>query len=289
MKKDNIFFGESGLTSTSANFIANQAKEAYRGLEYKLKYIRFYNEEVTTLHSSTVRSLKKGVSNVEFIQSYMERIASLKSLISWLREAIKAKERLTKEIATSTYSDYGLEEPEKVVREETITEDDIVSTWNIKKRNRFYYVWALSATYGDFIHEDGAIANARAKLNDVIDTPSYMSSDDLNAALHIYTPSVTPEAVDSKYMELQQKYREYQAELNSYKHEITTAIDADDVAKSAKYHRLCKERDALQATVEAQLELAKKQKLQEIQALKIVIPDDLKRIYDEVSRMGKKS
>lgn len=36
MKKDEIFFGEQGLTTTSANHLANKAKEAYLALEQLL-------------------------------------------------------------------------------------------------------------------------------------------------------------------------------------------------------------------------------------------------------------
>lgn len=287
MLKDKIFFGESGLTSTSANFIANQAKEAYLSLESKLNRLRFYTEKVTTLNSNEEKILKRGTSNVEFIEPYIERIAKLKSLIAWLREAIKAKERLIQEVKCSTYEDYSIEEPLPPKAEESISEDAYISTWNIKKRNRYYFIETLCSTYGQYIHQNGSIANARKKLAEVIEEPSEMSDNTTQAVLRYFEPTISPEEVDLKYMQLQQAYREYQAELNSYKHEVQMAVEKDTVEKYAKYSKEYNEYTAKRKAAEVALEAAKQQALQTIQAFKIVIPDDLKPLYEEVSRMGK--
>ena len=42
MEKDKIFFGEAGLTSTSANYTANLSKELYKALETKLHKMVLY-------------------------------------------------------------------------------------------------------------------------------------------------------------------------------------------------------------------------------------------------------
>lgn len=59
MEKDLIFFkkeGEEGvaLTSTSANHIANLAKEYIQGVEMQLNNISFYNTEIA-LKCFTIR------------------------------------------------------------------------------------------------------------------------------------------------------------------------------------------------------------------------------------------
>ena len=40
------FFGTNGITATSANHIANMAKEYYENLETKLQSLCFYNTEI---------------------------------------------------------------------------------------------------------------------------------------------------------------------------------------------------------------------------------------------------
>lgn len=100
MKKDMIYFSENGLTSTSANHIANLAKEYYQTLETKLDNIKFYDEKISLISSSDYKLLRGGItaSTLEETTSDLYKIADAKSLIAWLREAIKAKDNLLREI-----------------------------------------------------------------------------------------------------------------------------------------------------------------------------------------------
>lgn len=83
-----IFFGENGLTSTSANHIANMAKECYQTLDKELSNFVLYD---TTLSSIVVTNSKwtisKGATNsdIEAIPEKLKTIAKIKALIAWLR------------------------------------------------------------------------------------------------------------------------------------------------------------------------------------------------------------
>ena len=104
MEKDLVFFGEQGLTSTSANHIANLAKEYVAGLEESIDGVTLYNTEVSLLidPSGNKHSLVVGntLEDIEDIKNKAMHIAEAKSLIAWLREAIKAKLRLEWELTT---------------------------------------------------------------------------------------------------------------------------------------------------------------------------------------------
>ena len=107
MQKDLIFFkkeGEEGvaLTSTSANHIANLAKEYIQGVETQLNNICFFNAEVALIGSVGASTIQTGVSSevLDNLQSMLEGVAQTKSLIAWLREGIKAKENLMKDLQT---------------------------------------------------------------------------------------------------------------------------------------------------------------------------------------------
>ena len=132
MKKDEIFFGQQGLTSTSANFIANQAKNAYQQLEKELDNIRFYDKFMTLIGTNTKDVLSDGVRSVGDINEKLDRVAKLKSLIAWCREGIRAKENLVKEAQNMSYEDFGIELPERPISPVYLTEDEIVGSWNIK-------------------------------------------------------------------------------------------------------------------------------------------------------------
>lgn len=63
MEKDLIFFGEQGLTSTSAGHIANLAKEYIAGLEEFINNLNFYDIDIQLLSSQETKPLSKGNDN----------------------------------------------------------------------------------------------------------------------------------------------------------------------------------------------------------------------------------
>ena len=87
------FLGMDGLTQTSANHIANIAKEMYESLEAKLDSIRLVSGSFTLAAVGTSFPVSVASSKEELneLSSTLEQIARLKAIISWLREGIKAK------------------------------------------------------------------------------------------------------------------------------------------------------------------------------------------------------
>lgn len=288
MRKDEIFFGAQGLTSTSANHIANVAKELYTSIEKELSSVQFYNSYMSLIGTNNKDLISSGVSSVSDLNEKLERVARLKSLIAWLREAISAKQRLTKEAENASYDDFGIELPAKPTVPTYLTQDDVIGTWNIKQRNRYYYLETLCAQYGKFIHPESAMANAREQLYDKMNNPIRVSENGRDTLVYSYEPSINPEEVEAKFMELQDIRRTYQAELNSMKHDIETAIENDRQSKLTQYEEDCKSYANIMSTKDAELKSLKQTALRSVQALKIVIPDNLKPIYEEVSAQGKK-
>lgn len=287
MEKDKIFFGESGLTTTSANYTANMCKELYRGLEQELQAIVFYTTTVKLLDSSEVNLIREGVTTVSDVKQKLQDIAQLKSLIAWLREAIKAKERLIKEAENTSYEDYGLEVPERPERAEYITEDDVIGMWGIKQRNRYYYLDTLCATIGQYIHPDGTFAKEREQLQKILHEPHKVSGSGRDTLLYNYTASVAPGNVEDSFMDLQQTYRGYQAELNSLKHQVQEAVQLDQTTKNGQYSLELQNWQGQIAVIDAVLKEKRHQATVAAQNLKIIIPDSLKPIYEKVQKIGK--
>lgn len=288
MKKDKIFFSESGLTSTSANFMANLAKESYRKLESELENMVFYTTNAKLLGGSEQSLIREGTKSVSDVKEKLESIAQLKALIAWLREAIKAKDRLIMEGHQLTYSDLGIDVPEQPKLERFITEDDVVATWNVKKRNRYYYLEALCSTIGEFIHPDGGYAKDRADLHNVIHEPNYITGSGRDAIVYSRNPSLPVEEVEDTYMELQKTYRGYQSEINSLKYEISTAVQEDEAEKRSVFHKAIEEYANKMAVIDADLAERQKKAVLEASNLKILIPDSLRPIYDRLQELGKK-
>ena len=288
MEKDKIFFGESGLTTTSANYIANLAKESYTNLEMELSCLRLYDTRIKLLGSEDVTLLQSGISTLSDMEEKLNTIAKLKSLIAWLREAIKAKQRLITEAEESSFKDYGIEVPKAPEKESFIKPDDVIASWGIKQRNRYYYLDTLCAVIGSQIHPNGTFSSARKNLNTVLNDPNEIKGTGRDTILYMKTPSVNPKEVEDTFMHLQTVYRGYQAELNSMKHSIETAIQEDEQKKTLEYQHAYNAYLLKLTDLNNQLKVEKQKAIVHAQALKIIIPDSLKSVYLKVSSLGKK-
>jgi len=293
MKKDEIFFAENGITTTSASHIANLAKENYALIEKNLEKVKFYTTEISLLGFSNKQILSEGVDEkvLKTISDSLIAIAKLKSLIAWLREAIKAKDRLIKE--ASALSDdiialsLGIKLPERPESYGRLTEDDVIATWSIKQRNRYYYLDTLCSTIGKYIHPNGSFSDARESFIEKLSEKHSIQGGGRDTIIYSYIPTVTKEDVEDTFFKLQNDYREFQAELNSMKHQIEVALQEDDREKSQKE---TEEREIYLASIKSissKISSYRKEKVREAQSLKIVIPDSLKGIYDTISKIGK--
>ena len=288
MEKDKIFFGENGLTSTSANYICNLAKESYMALEKELEGVNFVTTTVQLIGSNQAHIVTEGVRNVDSIRQNLLDIAQLKSLIAWLREAIKAKDRLINE--AKNLSLQNLEEAEVPSMPEMpkyITEDDVVGSWNIKQRNRYYYLETLCAELGKYIHPEGRLSVAREDMMQIVTSPHAVVGNGRDALFYSYMVSLDKETVEDLYMKLQNEYRGYQAELNSMKHEIQTAVEKDKNEKDLAFKQVFDEYSNEMGKLNNQLRVFKNGEVKKTQNLKIIIPDSLKPIYTKVSELGK--
>lgn len=291
MKKDLIFFGEQGLTQTSANHIANLAKEAIAQYEATFNGLSFIDVEAQLIGTNTKNILNKGVQSIESFENTLMIIAKYKSLIAWFREAIKARERLYKEVEKLDTVEYakekGIEIPEYPKKESPITEDDYLSTLSVKERNRYYYLETVCSTIGKQIHPDGEYSRARRELLERQQKPHQLRDSGRDAIIYHYTPSISYSMVDDLFNRLQKLHREYQAELNSMKFEMEKAIKADKLNKETEFNKkYCAYSEFIQ-NLQNELSLYKLEKCKEIDLFKIVIPNDLQSIYEGIKKLGK--
>ena len=293
MEKDKIFFGTEGLTTTSANHIANLAKEAYQSLESKLNSAVFYTTEIGILGSSASNTLKEGIEQefLDELEGNLMQIASYKSLIAWLREAIKAKERLISEAQKLTDVEVAkilnITLPDMPVRYPRLNEDEVVATWGIKQRNRYYYLDTVCSTIGKYIHPNTGFSNAKEDLIKILSERHKAQGNGRDTIIYSYTPTVRLKDVEHTFFALQEKYRGYQAELNSMKHQIEVAIQDDEREKTLKEEDETKQYKVECNAIFPQLSKYKNDTIKAMQSLKIVIPDSLKGIYSTISEMGK--
>lgn len=296
MDKDMIFFATDGqgLTSTSANHVANLAKEMIRGLESSLASLTLFSTSVSLIGSETSDMLTQGAQYAELadVQRKLHAIAKAKSLIAWLREAIKAKERMLKEAESMTNADYiklkGLDEIKAPKCGHAMTEDEYYASLTLDERNRYYELETLAAVLGKAIHPEGSFAEAREKLNTRLHQPRDVKGDGRDTLIYSYTPTVEPQEVEDLYFKLQKQYREAQSKLNAMKFECQKAVKASEVAVSTIYANELDSFAEYNQRISAERTAYVKERVREIGDYKIIIPQSLQEIYNEVSHLGKK-
>lgn len=299
MQKDLVFFkkeDEEGvaLTSTSANHIANLAKEYIQGVEAQLNNISFFNVEVALVGSTGGTStIQTGESSeaLDNLQSLLEGVARAKSLIAWLREGIKAKENLMKDLQTISLEDWckenGLTRPETPNYGHVLTEVEYYASLPIKERNRYYQLETEAAVLGKYIHPDGHLSDARKELKDKIYHPHKVDGKSRDALIYTYTPTTSIAIVDNVFHELQKKHREIQAQLNAMKYSCEQAINKSTNKVNTEYMAASQKYQAELKGILGAFKTWKDEKSQEYSKLKIIVPNSLLGIYNTINSLGK--
>lgn len=298
MRKDLVFFkkeGEEGvaLTSTSANHIANLAKEYIQSVETLLNNICFFNIEVALVGSTGANIIQTGGTSevLNNLQSLLGGIAQAKSLIAWLREGIKAKENLMKDLQNIGLEDWckenGLAYPEAPKRGHVLTEVEYYASLPIKERNRYYQLETEAAVLGKYIHPDGHLSDARKELKDKLQHPHEVDGKGRDALIYTYTPTVNVAEVDNVFFELQKKHREVQAQLNAMKYNCEQAINESTSKVNTEYMIASQKYQAELKDILGAFKTWNDEKSQEYSKLKIVVPNSLLGIYNTINSLGK--
>lgn len=218
---------------------------------------------------------------------------------------------------------FNLPMPKQPVKEEPMTADDYLASLTVKDRNRMLLLEAKAAVIGKFIHDDGKLAQERKALRHVAANPVGTTGEGQQTMLIEFTPSVSQEYVDGMFFRLAAEHRALQAELNGMLAECDRTIEADRQQKAAEYQRQSEDysremaalRDKLNnylleqrrrhselqaeynafaaaqkerhQQLSADLEAWKLAEAKRIAGLGIVIPNELRTVYERVNGLGK--
>ena len=283
------FFSDKGITSSSANHLANIAKETAEQIKSELNNINFLKTTVSLLGSKDPQLIKDGISNedLETIQDKLQVVIEANAFIAWVREAIKAKDDEITAIKSmsveSYYSDVlqlGVMDTELLYPKE-IKDSDILANWNIKERNEYFSLEAEAAVIGKFIHPEGSYAKARKKL--LNNNEKVVEKSDSYVLVYESTPTVDVNKEEEVFFKLQKKHREVNAQLNKLKSRITNeklALQVEENNKVVEHNS--KIRDIRQKYTDLLNEYRTKE-TDRIAKLKIVIPNELINIYNRLN------
>lgn len=281
------FFAENGLTATSANHLSNIAKENYMAIERQMAKLEFYRTAVSLIGDSeeTVVSCGTGPERFSQIRKWVEEVCACKSLIAYLREAIKAKDKLTMDL-----DDYGAEEIQELSekepeKEDRLTFEQVLDSWPIKERNRYLGLETRCAVIGKFIHPDGEYSEARKHFTDRMLSPKELHENGKDTLVYSYYPNIDGQEIDALFFELQAEHRKAQADLNGMRNEISRLIDEDWRRKSDAWSVEHEKWSESMIRLKERIMREKEDRSKEIENLRIVIPDSLKPIYGKIKAL----
>ena len=283
--KQNSMLGKDGLTITSANHLANIAKEMYEALVSKLESLKFYSRNyMLAIAGKTFRVENESEkSELGTLASGLKEIGALKSLIAFLREGIKAKNEMSSDAAFEEHVEEliksGREDLKKPVAKKEVAFEEELSKLTAEQKARYYALEAKCATIGSFIHPEGAFAKARKDFLEHTKDPIKVMGKGQEAEINTYSSSFTAEEIDSVFFVLQKEYRNYQAEFNKLKAEVdekvaeaNREIANDNLAAMKLWVDTRKVERTLYDT--------------EVKALKVVIPQNLREVYEKVNAVA---
>ena len=297
---NDIYFGEEGLTSASANHVSAMANVMVEDIKQHVKTLRLYNKYIRVIGEEETL-VEERIDTLEEIMDAVNRISKGNSLIAWLREAIKEREAAINNVNNLTLNSYvkaitGEEMEERPIQpqEPRVNLHDLKTMLDtgltIKEYNRALELGSTLAVIGEFIHDKGLLTRQKSLLQQIAKNPIEVKESGRDTIITRYETIDTDKAdLDSVYTELQAKYRKLQAEKNGIDAKWANLAMEYQVRKRSEYQIEWDNWKSEMAKWEAKYAelkdawmLWKKQECERIAALKIIIPNDLAGIYTEL-------
>lgn len=288
--KYKVFFAEKGITSTSANHVSNKGKELLKSEQAVLDNINFVNTTASLLSGGESRTITKGMNadSFESMHKTIAKIANLNAMSAWIHEAIKAKTEILECVQSLSIDkwakDQNIELPNAPVKEFPIVESDVIGTWDVAKRNKYYVYESYCSLVGKFIHPKGAFYEAKAQMNNAVQNPSKVEGSGRDAIIYSYEPSMPISDVNVEYNWLSTELRHKEAEFNKMKQEIIDAITEDKLAKAQKFDDAYAKYVDTMESIRNKFDMWKTKAVKEVSALKIYLPQGPKQTYDEINK-----
>ena len=293
---NDIYFGEEGMTSTSAQHVSAMANVMVQDVKQHLMGLRLYEKSIRVI--GDVECKVEEVNNtLPEISEGVKQICKANALIAWLREAVKEREQAQQYIQDMTLDKWmelqGIEKPASPVPPmmpkinfqdyKTILDTGLT----VKEYNRFVELNSALAVYGEMIHDKGLLTRQKNELARILQNPTEVKESGRDTIITTYKVDVNVAVdIDKLYTELQSEYRKLQAEKNGIEAKFSNlAMDYQTrkmeewKAAKAQYDRDLTRVNSELVGIQTQMQEWKKQRLEELAALKIIIPNDLKALY----------
>ena len=285
-----FFTTEQGLTSTSANYICNIGKEYLETIHTQLQHFKPYDTFQGLIDTDTKHQTQKGNSDLSIFNKGIEEIAQINAFVSWLREAIKTKEKMMEYKFVEDEISEKMEEPKypnEIVNQESPSMEDLLSELSEDKLAKYYALEAISAHYGKYIHPNMPLSKMRSEYLKIVNNPIEVKGHGHDAEIIEYKPTVSKEELEKLFMQLQNIYREAEKQLNVIKFELETELSKRVSDLSTKKKNAMAQYESERKIFFETLHKEVNDLIAERSKWKIKIPERFKDTYEFLNNIGK--
>lgn len=281
---------ESGITSTSANYLANLAQEVIQEKKLELENTSFVDSRIVTPLCPDGLDYEKANYDLRNISEKIREIARYNTFCAWMREAIKAKEKALNDINNENYEEW-LKRNDKVVEDkrelELKEESDFIDELSIGERYTMLMTEAVASSFGKLIHQDSPISNARKQMQYRKLHPTDVKGTGAELTLTRYTVAADSAEVENMFLSLQNEQREAEKQLNAIKSRLKSSKEEYNIKVHNECRQILKERADRDKALHIEFEKDKAERRVSLNKMKILVPDALKDIYEHLNKLGK--
>jgi len=287
---------ERGITSTAATHLSELATEIIAGCKAKLEAASFVNGFVDIVGSANEKGKQVEIGyathQLAEFNALVGRVADMHSFCAWMREAVKAKERMMEEVSNVTLNDWAeannIIVPKMPARDAELTEQDIIKTLSVAERCEYYALEAKAAAYGKFIHPDEPFSVARRRLQEIMSKPITTQGEGSSLLIYRYENSVDEEDVEKVYLQLQSEHRDAENRLNQIKTSIKKKLNLAKAEQTEAYKNKIDAYMSESNKLNADFSSWQRREIEQISSLKIIVPNNLQATFDYLSALDEK-
>ena len=283
------FLDTKGLTTAEANYTANIIKELCERISNEIKQLTLFKG---TLNFQGKQTEYNKVYKVENLEEKCLEEGNLYALSAWLREAIKAKEALLKQVENDNFDISLLNEVNYGKTTNLLTEDEVKYSLPINELAEYLAYEAKAAHIGKKVHPNGIFEQW---FNMIKNTPKVQINEINKDYIVEFDQVVDEKDLYQTYFTLQKEYREAEQKVNYYKakvknllNERNQEINQKNRALQDKLSQDLEIQNSKNLALQAEINNLRGQKLKEVSELKIIIPNELQKTLDYVQTYSKK-
>lgn len=292
------FFAGKGISMSDANTVAGKAGDIADQVSRLLNQTGSFIKTTELDGKVVVLQKPKKIENLDEIS---RRDGELYGLKAYLMEAIKAKNGLIDYLKVVPLEDFAEEDEEfdkfdtkedRAPERKNATENTVLQDWSLEERADYYLLEARVAHLGKKIHPGGMLDKiAEESFEGIRYEKEELNSGKGGTKTHVaeVTSVYTPQEAQTVFYGLHDERRELEKGLNYFKARLKNELNAKQIEAEKKFSEKLDEFNELQKKKRERNEKLRSvfqsrrlEYVREASDLKILVPDNLKEIYDFV-------